>query len=395
MRFLALFTLLFSFFLSSNIKAMPCVEVGGSASLEGVDKAFARQMAIRDALEVASMQSNMQVISRNDTENFRLKNQSSQFVSRSKIENFGILDEYEDEFDNRYKVELRVCLQPNPSGCKNILGGHYQNRIVIAPVVIENPYEARDIANLLPGYQNELFLRLKNQGYQNLEVIDYAQGIDAGSLVSPNLSSDVLNPIQDQTGAQFMLASVIRSASAHSQNKELMDKVRRYYDFEVKDNYRYVEVEWYLIDLNKHRIAAQARHGYEVKGAARVGRDRPFGTATFFKTHTGRAFNLVLDQQVGKLVEHMDCELLETQIIDVRNNEYVLFLSEESKVQVGDQLAVYRQSGNPVRFQGRNLGLDNEPAGFLKIKRIMPKFAVGELVSQTQDVEIGDLVRSW
>jgi hypothetical protein len=376
-------------------QAAQCVTVVGTASMENVEQAFARQMAIRNALETASMQNNVQVISRQDTENFALKNQASRFVSRSKIQKFGIMSEYADLERKEYEVELDVCLTEDPSACKHIFGAHYQNRIVIAPVVIENPYEARDIANLLPGYQNELHRRLAERGYRNLDLIDYAQGVQPGNLVTPNLSPEVLQPIQDQTGAQFMLMTVIRSASSHSEGKGFGDSVRRFYDFEVDDNYRYVELDWYLVDLNKFQIAKQGREGYEVKGEARVGRDRPFGTAAFFKTHTGRTFNQILNQQVDKVFEHMRCELLETQVIDVRNDEYVLFLSEESGVQVGDQLAVYQQVGNPVRFQGRSLGMDQTPSGFLKIKRIMPKFAVAELIAQDGRVQIGDVVRSW
>lgn len=372
-----------------------CITVSGMANITNNEQSFARQMAIRNALEIASMQNNLQVISRQDTENFALKNQATQFISRSKVDRFSILSEFVDDEQKEYRVELEVCLTEQASGCDQVLGAHYQNRIVVAPVVIENPYESRDISNLLIGYQHEIFRRLSNQGYRNLEMIDYAQSLVPGNLVTPNLSEQVLQPIQDQTGAQFMLMTVIRAVGAHREGGGVSDKLRRYYHFEVKDNFRYIELDWYLVDLNKHRIAKQGREGYEVEGEVYVGRDRPFGTAAFFKTHTGQAFNLLLDKQVNGVFEHMRCELLETQVIDVRNGEYVLFLSDMSGVQVGDQLAVYQQAGNPIRFQGRNLGLDEVPSGFLKISRIMPKFAVAELVAESEPVQIGDLVRSW
>ncbi len=377
------------------VMASQCVAVTGIASMVGVERAYARQMAIRNGLEIASMQSNLNVSSRQDVENFALKNQASRFTTNSKVERFGIMGEYADEEQNQYEVELNVCLTEDPNACGNIFGTHYQNRIVVAPVIIENSYEARDIANLLPGYQLELQRRLMEAGYRNLETIEYVQAVEPGRMITPNLSPEVLQPIQDQTGGQFLLMSVVRSASAHSENRSIMDGVRRFYDIEVDPNRRYVELDWYLVDLNKQRIVKQKREGFEIKGDARVGRDRPFGTAAFFKTHTGQAFNAILNQQVDNIGQHMRCELLETEVIDVRNGEYVLFLSEESGVQVGDQLAVYQRSGNPVRFQGRNLGVDEQPSGFLKVKRIMPKFAIAELVAQNGVVQVGDVVRSW
>lgn len=372
-----------------------CIAVTGVASMDGVDRAYARQMAIRNGLELASMQSNLHISSRSDTSNFALQNQASRFTTRSKIQRFGIMSEYVDDELKQYEIELNVCLTEDPSACGHAFGVHYQNRVVIAPAVIENSREANDISNLITGYQNELFRRLKESGYNNLDMIDYAQSIQPGNLVTPNLDPDVLRPIQDQTGGQFLLMSVVRSAASQSENKAFMDSVRRFYDFDSKKNRRYVEIDWYLIDLNKHTIVKQKREGFEVRGDVRVGRDRPFGTAAFFKTDTGQAFNAILNQQTDQLYSHLNCELLETEIIDVRNGEYVLFLSTESGVQVGDQLSVYQRTGNPVRFQGRNLGVDETPAGFLKITRILPKFAVGELVAQNGRVQIGDVVRSW
>ncbi|HEY9017647.1 hypothetical protein [Thiomicrospira sp.] len=393
--FNGLFALLVWLMFATSAQANNCVAVTGVASMDGVDRAYARQMAIRNGLELASMQNNLHISARSDTDNFQLQNQASRFTTRSKIQRFGIMDEYADEELKQYEVELNVCLTEDPSACGHAFGAHYQNRVVIAPAVIENSREANDISNLITGYQNELFRRLKESGYNNLDLIDYAQSTQPGNLVTPNLDPDVLRPIQDQTGGQFLLMSVVRSVASQSENKGFMDGLRNFYGYDSKKNRRYVEIDWYLVDLNKHRIVKQQREGFEVRGDVRVGRDRPFGTAAFFKTDTGQAFNALLNQQTERLYQHLNCELLETEIIDVRNGEYVLFLSEESGVQVGDQLSVYQRTGNPVRFQGRNLGMDETPSGFLKITRILPKFAVGELVAQNGRVQIGDVVRSW
>lgn len=389
----------FAFFvwliLYPNAVLSQCVKARGMASTAGVELAFARQMAIRNALEIASMQNNLNISSRSEVENFALQRESTRFATNSKVRRFGIMSEYHDEEMQQYEVELDVCLTEDPNACGPFFGTHYQNRLVVAPVYVENAHEVRDISNLLGGYQNELLRRLREMGYYNLDLVDHIQGVPPGNLVTPNLSPEVLRPIQDQTGGQFLLLSVIRSASAHSENRRTMDSIRRFYDLETRDNRRYIEVDWYLVDLHKHRIVKQQREGLTLRGDARVGRERPFGTSAFFQTNTGQVFNTILNQQVQNVYDRLRCELLETEVIDVRNGDYVLFLSEESGVQVGDQLAVYQRSGNPVRFQGRNLGMDEEPSGFIRITRIMPKFAVGELVAENGRVQVGDVVRSW
>jgi len=380
---------------SFQAKSLACFEVAGVASMQTGDRAFARQMAIRNAIEVASMQSNLQVNTRADMQNFALQNQASRFTTRSKVERFSLVDEFFNEQTNEYEVVLNVCLTDDPSACGQLMGTQYQNRLVVAPVVIENSYEGRDIANLLPGYQAELFRRLNIAGYHNLEMIEYAQGLSPGAMVTPNLSQEVLLPIQDQTGGQFLLLSVIRSVVRLSEGRGVLDGMRRFYNYDAKQNVRYVEVEWYLVDLNKQRIVRQHLESIEMRGEPHVGRDKPFGSMAFFRTHTGQAFDQVMAQQTARVIEHLKCEKLETQIIDVRNDEYVMFLSDQSGIQVGDQLAVYSRAGNPVRFQGRMLGMDESPAGFIEISRILPKFAVGKLVAEKADIQIGDVVRSW
>ncbi|MDX1346889.1 MAG: hypothetical protein R3189_01430, partial [Thiomicrorhabdus chilensis] len=62
---------------------------------------------------------------------------------------------------------------------------------------------------------------------------------------------------------------------------------------------------------------------------------------------------------------------------------------------VGDQLAVYHRQGRAVQFQGVDLGMDESPAAFLKIKRILPRFAVAELVAKKGVVQVGDSVKAW
>ncbi|WP_044409771.1 flagellar assembly protein T N-terminal domain-containing protein [Thiomicrospira microaerophila] len=378
-----------------SVNALGCIEVTGVASMQTDDRAFARQMAIRNAIELASMQSNLEINARSDMENFALQNQASRFTTRSKVERFSLVDEFYNEQTNEYEVVLYVCLTADPSACGNLVGTQYQNRLVVAPVVIENTYEGRDIANLLPGYQAELFRRLNIAGYRNLEMVEYAQGLHPGTMVTPNLSQDVLLPIQDQTGGQFLLLSVIRSVVSVSEGRGFLDGVRRFYNYDAKHNRRYVEVEWYLVDLNKQRIVRQHLESIEMEGEPRVGRDKPFGSMAFFRTHTGQAFDKILAQQVERVIDHLKCEMLETQIIDVRNGEYVMFLADQSGIQVGDQLAIYSRAGNPVRFQGRVLGMDEAPAGFIEITRILPKFAVGRLVAEKAEIQIGDVARSW
>lgn len=382
-----------------------CVVVTGTASTDGVDEMFARQMAIRNGLSFASLNNNVTVSSDQSLENYQLTRDATRFTSSSKIESYQVIDEgLEEPFDEygeaikrplHYRVKMKVCLTENPQACQNLSGNQYQTRLAIAPVVVAKSYQARDIANIVPGYQTELQRRLAGNGYRNLTVLDAQIGLVENGVILPNLSKERLDPIRDRTGAQFVMLTVVRSLSSHAEDRPYWNQVKRFYNLEVKPDTRHLEVDWYLVDLVKRTLVHQQRAGFDVKGEVRVGRDRPFGSNAFFATDTGIAFHALLQQQVNDTVSALRCEPLETQIIDVRNDEYVIYLNADSGARVGDQLAVYHRQGRTVQYQGVDLGMDESPAAFLKIKRILPRFAVAELVAKKGIVQVGDSVKAW
>ncbi|MBD3755845.1 MAG: flagellar assembly protein T N-terminal domain-containing protein [Gammaproteobacteria bacterium] len=389
-----------------SVESMPhCVTVTGSASTEGVDEAFARQMAIRNALTFASLNSNVSIDTEQTLEAYQLTRDATRFTSHSKVQGYQVVEEgYEESFDQygeekkrplHYQVTLKVCLTENPSVCENFSGNRYQPRLAVAPVVVAKSYEARDIANLLPGFQTELKRRLGESGYRNLTQLDGSIAVDENGVIAPNLSPQVLDSVRDQTGAQFVLLTVLRSMSSHAENHPILNPVKRFYNLEVKPDTRYLEADWYLVDVMNHTLFHQKRGGAEVYGDVRVGRDRPFGSNAFFATDTGKGFESLLNQQIKDVASVLQCEALQTQIIDVRNDEYVIYLNADSGAKVGDQLAVYSVQGRPVQFQGVNLGMDETPGAFIKIKRILPRFAVAEAVAKKSTIQVGDIVKTW
>jgi len=382
-----------------------CVTVTGTASSENVDEAFARQMAIRNGLNFATLNNNVTVSADHSIKNFELTRDATRFTSSSKVESYKILKEgFEEAYDSygeekkrplNYQVKMEVCLTENPKVCENLSGNHYQPRLVIAPLAVAKNYQTRDISNLISGYQSELNRRLIDSGYRNLTVLNQSPAIDEQSGIYPNTSRQVLEPIRDKTGAQYMLMSVLRSASSHVEDGQYLNPVKHFYNLPVENDARYLEVDWYLVDLMQNTVIHQQRKGFDVKGDVRVGRDRPFGSSAFFATDTGMAFHALLTQQVRDVENTLKCKELNTQIIDIRGEDYVIYLNADSGAKVGDELAVYQRNGRSVQFQGIDLGDDELPTAFIKIKRILPRFAVAELVAKKGTVQLGDKVKAW
>jgi len=381
-----------------------CVVVKGSASAKDVSKAFARKMAIRDALQQASLKNNVVVKTDQSVEAYQLKLDSSRFTSSSKVKSFDVLKEgYEEASDMygkqkssplNYEVTMNVCLTEESDVCSNLPGNKYQTRLAIAPVVFPFASQANDISNLLNGYQLELERRIRNQGYKNYTLLNEPVDLRDNIQVTPNLDSESLVNIRNKTGAQYLLLTVLRSMSSH-QEDSVLNSMKRLYDLEVKPTSRFVEADWYLVDLINHDVVHQARGGFDVHGDVVVGRDRPFGSNAFFATNTGKVFHALLNQEVTDAMEYLHCKSFESEVIDVRGKEYIIYLNASSGAKVGDDLSVYHRTGRPVRFGGQDLGTDELPGAFLKITRILPKFAVAEVTAEKGIIQIGDRVKAW
>ena len=392
-----------------------CFEVRGVQALKGVDEKFARKMAIRDALEQATMRQNLSVRTDQTVEDFVLTKQSGRFTAQSKVKNFKILrEDIIDQFmatgeeatpklgqlqasneDKYFEVILKVCLTDDPNACPNLDGNLYQPRVAIAPVTIVHPQEANDISNLLNGYRLELDRRLRSLKFRNATLLNEAVDLMPNVEVTPNLEIKRLEDVRNKTGAQYLMLSVIRSAGASIEDNGYVNQARRFYNLRVDNDSRYIEVDWYLIDLLEYSIAHENRTGFDVKGQVDVGRDRPFGTNAFFATDVGMVFNTVLNQQVQDVHGYLKCQPFVSEVIDIRNDEYILFLNSESGAKVGDELAVYHRVGRGVQFNGLDLGMDYKPGAFLRIKRILPRFAVAEVMSKKEVIQVGDRVKTW
>lgn len=409
------------FIFADNAYAQPyptqCVHAKGMASLVGVSKEYARHMALRDALRNASMQNNLSISSTQQTDNYQLTKSTARFTTRSKIKKYSITYEgkkkltFDEHFDKQgneiknadklaaktYEVEVDACLTEDPKVCTKKLGNQYQVRLAIAQVAID-PNQAQsvaDISNFLPGYQMELQRRLEQIGYKNQVLLQTGSEVLPNQALTPNLSPDILDPIQNKTGAQYLLLTVIRSVASTYQGDQTWNNIKHFYNQDVTPNARHIEADWYLVDLLNHNIAFQQRGGFDVKGEVAVGRNKPFGSSAFFSTNTGMVFSALLQNQAQSVMTDLHCASLETEIIGVRGKDYIVYLSKNSGAKVGDTLSVYHKFGASVLYQGVNLGTDDKPAGFLKIKRLQQNFAIAELKGSTDLIQMGDIVKSW
>jgi len=386
-----------------------CIQVKGVASFAHADVAWARQMAIRDALQSALMQCQADVSSQQQVENYQLTRSRLTVRTRAVVKRFTIVRETQDAEEKLVTVQLKVCLQPAQSACDQPLGGGFYPRLAVAPVLVATPYEARDIRDLPQGWRRALIQQLRQQGYRNLQPVALDPAILSVQQVQPVLDVDRLRTIREETGAQFLVFTVVRAlASRHRTDTLLPDSVdwmwegvKRAYNYDLDPNRRDITLTWYLVDLNHQRIVRQEQLHRQIKGEVRVGRDKPFGSLAFARTPTGQAMLAQVKVQAQQLIETLRCLPFEAEVLEVRRHpdtqkqQVIFFATPESSLREGDQLTLYHRDDVPVRMGQQNLGTVQQPVGFIRVKQLMDRFAVGEVEAQNGTIAVGDLIRSW
>lgn len=371
-----------------------CVEVDGIATIENGDLAFARQMAIRDAVAQAAMSSQVQVTAQSETQNFALTKQSAQFAAQQRVTSMKVLSEAQ-EGGNTLRVRVSACLTEGARSCPNYIA-RYKPRIAVASVAVQDQYSVKDIMDIVPGYQGEVYRRLWESGQRNLEQLTTASDLYVGRPITPNLSADLLSTLADRSLAQFLLLTVIRSADWEVEQTQLGKEVRQFFRYDKEPTQRTVSVDWYIVDLVQQRIMMQGNAFKQINDEdVRVGRDKPFGSRQFFVTPTGKAFDYVINEQVKSILDSIACVPIAATIAEVDNDKVIVPISIDSGVAQGDVLAVYSRTTRPYRIGNIDLGTDLEPTAFLRVQKVLPKFIVGTFEGKKGLVQAGDIVKSW
>ncbi len=383
-----------------------CIKVTGKASYAHTDKAYARQMAIRDALQLAVIQWGAQVRSQQQVEKFQLTRSQLTVHGKGQVRGFTILAEEEEPEEALYTVRLNVCMQPLEDACPNPFASGLKPRLVVGHLAVNQAYAVRDIRDLQAGFVSALVRKLKRD-YGNVQLTDTPGFMIGRTDVPLPLDPEVVQSLQEETGAQFMLVSLLKDADLRRKPDftgfetldQTLEQGRRFYSYESPPNRRSLTLTWFLVDLNHARVAAQGELREQIRGDVYVGRDKPFDTAAFYQTQTGHAFARLLEALKTEIVNYLKCAPFEARILEVHNQpqrqEVLFFATKASGLREGDQLTLYRAEGNPVRMGARVLGQRTEPVGFIRIKRMEDLFAIGEVVAKKGRVEVNDWVRSW
>ncbi|MGJ9420126.1 flagella assembly protein FlgT middle domain-containing protein [Massilia sp. CMS3.1] len=376
----ALLALLLNVF-SSPAFAAP-LEAEGVASIPDGGLARARQVAIRDALEQLGLRSGARVDVAAGASTGGKTFESSRVQPTADFERYTVLREWQ----TGALLHVRIAVKEEDARPRGSVHLGYKKKIVVTPFHVRRSPQLDDVDDVAIRLPQELLRRMAASGK--------FLGKESAYVISPGLSG----PSAD-TAAVRRLASMYESQFVVS--GEIIDagnfEQPAYYGL-IKKDARRIELAFYVHDGLTGVLLARRTALVEQVGERRVGRDKPFGSASFAATLFGGAILRALDEGIAAISADIGALPFMAKVVQVQGERIFIDAGSTASAAPGDQLVIYRLDPRQ-QVHGADprvpLGTLEAPVGTLSIVQVQPGFAIGTVTppAAARQVSAGDMVR--
>jgi hypothetical protein len=377
----ALLALLLQFSLPST--AAP-LEAEGVATVSAGNVAQARQAAIRDALEQLGLRSGarVDVAAGASTRGGGKTFESSRVQPLSDFNRYTVLREWQ----TGQLLHVRIAVKDEdarPRGSANLA---YKKKLVVTPFHVRRSPQLDDVDDIATRLPQELLRRMTAGGSFLGKESPYV--ISPGTS-GPSADTAAVRRIAALYESQFVVSGEIVDASN-------FDKPA-YFGLVNKDARR-IEIAFYVHDGLTGVLLAQRRALVEQVGERRVGRDKPFGSASFAAMPFGGAILRALDEGIAGITGDIAALPFMAKVVQVQGERIVIDAGSASSVAPGDQLVIYRADSRQQVYGAdplAPLGTVETPVGTVAIVQVQPGFAIGTVTppAAAKQVSAGDMVR--
>lgn len=376
----ALFALLFAL-QGPAVQAAPAEAEGVALVAEGgVERA--RQVAIRDALEQLGLRSAARVDVAAGASTRGTSLESSRVQPAAEFDRYTIVREWQAGQLLHVRVQVKEE-EARPRGNVNL---GYRKKIVVTPFHVRSSPQLDDVDNIATRLPQELLRRMSAGGS--------FLGKDSPYVISPGASGPsndlaAVRRIAAMYDGQFVISGEIVDASNFGKPA--------YYGL-IKKDARRIEIAFYVYDGLSGALIARRTAVAEGVGEQRIGRDKPFGSASFAATPFGGAILRALDEGVARIAQDLAPLPFMAKIVQVQGDRIFIDAGSTSSVAPGDQLVIYRADARQQVYGSDPLvplGTVEAPVGTLSIVQVQPGFSIGRIepASAAKQVSAGDLVR--
>lgn len=376
-----LLALLFAF--NPAVHAAPA-EAEGVALIDEGGAARARQLAIRDALDQLGLRSaaRVDVAAGGGTKPRGKALESSRVQPGAEFDNYTIVREWQ----TGQLLHVRVAVKEEEARPRGNVNLAYRKKIVVTPFHVRRSPQLDDIDNIATRLPQELLRRMSETGKFLGKDSPY---VIAPGTTGPAADTAAVRRIAAMYESQFVISGEIIDASNFGKPA--------YYGL-IKKDARRIEIAFYVHDGLSGALVARRTVVAEGVGERRIGRDKPFGSASFAATPFGGAILRALDEGIAQIAQDIAPLPFMAKVVQVQGERIFIDAGSTSSVTPGDQLVLYRSDARQQVYGSDPLvplGTVEAPLGTVSIVQVQPGFAIGKIepASAAKQVSAGDLVR--
>jgi hypothetical protein len=372
--------------LPKPVHAAP-IEAEGVAAIADGGLARARQLAIKDALAQLGLRTGARVDIASSAAGAGADARTARYES-SRVQPTAEFDRYTvvREWQSGPMLHVRVAVKEEEARASGSVNLGYKKKIVVTPFHVRRSPQLDDVDDIATRLPQELLRRMTGTGKFLGKSSPYV--ISPGSS-GPAADTAAVRRLASMHESQFVISGEIVDASN-------FDKPT-FYGLIPRDARR-IEIEFFVHDGLTGVLIARRTASVEQVGAQRVGRDKPFGSASFAATPFGGAILRALDQGIAGIAADLAPLPFMAKVVQVQGERIFIDAGSTSSVTPGDQLVLYRADPRQQVYGAdplAPLGTRESPLGTVSIVQVQPGFAIGTVTppSAARQVNPGDMVR--
>ncbi|KQQ87217.1 flagellar assembly protein T N-terminal domain-containing protein [Massilia sp. Leaf139] len=375
----AVLALLFTLFVPAF--AAP-IEAEGVAAIAGGGLAQARQAAIRDALEQLGLRSGARVDVAAGSSTRGKSAESSRVQPAVDFARYTVLREWQ----TGPLLHVRVAVKEEDARPRGSVNLAYKKKIVVTPFHLRRSPQLDDVDDIAIRLPQELLRRMTGSGKFLGKESPY---VISPGVNGPSTDSAAVRRLASMYEGQFVVSGEILDAGNFEQPA--------YYGL-LKKAARRIEIAFYVHDGLTGALVARRTALVEQVGERRVGRDKPFGSASFAATPFGGAILRALDEGIAAISDDIAALPFAAKVVQVQGERIFIDAGSTSSVAPGDQLVVYRVDPRQQVYGADPLvplGAVETPLGTFSVVQVQPGFAIGTVMppATARQISVGDVVR--
>ncbi|WP_432697623.1 flagellar assembly protein T N-terminal domain-containing protein [Marinobacterium sp. YM272] len=365
------------------------VEAEGRALVINGDIRSAREQAIADARQAASLQAAAYISTTQEIRDGVLE------VDDMKIQTFGSVSEVEvlDERIENKMLIVRINAEVTEDAfCPSPRALNYRKRVALTLFPLSDPAQAS--SGTLGEIQSRLPSLLASQLQQSraIEPLDFSgNNLVQNTATAPTHQlpegslSNALNA-SDQLNGQFIVSGVIRDMSmrmpAGPGEPNILNHWYNEADYKSQRHLRNLAVELFVYDGLSGQLLERKLFTTRGRWTRPTEERTGFGSALFWQQDYGRQVKSLIESAGTWLDEQLRCEPLATRISRSSGDQVWIEAGSAQGLKTGDNLSILRR----MTFyddQMRAYSELNETRINLKLEQVQPGFSRGRIVGDS------------